>query len=502
MSKLKNDLRRPEMGYFNLINSILDVIIELDLDLTITYINDQVYDVYGYSTEEIIGKKCIEFIHPDDVPKTLDAIKKGIKTKLVISIEIRLRHKSGTYIPTFTKGQLVENHNQSKIVAVLRDITEIKETEHKLMESDQRYRKIIESIEDGYFEVDIKGNYTYVNDYISKFMGIPKNKLLGNNFAHFVDKDTVKEVFKIFNQVYNHNLPKGTFESQVIRNDGEKRTFEGWFYLKYDSNGKKVGFYGFTRDITSRKEAENKLKESEEKYREAYGRAELYKDLFYHDINNILTNIKLSIDISEKYIDEIGKEKDIKDLYSLIREQFGRGTKLISNVRKLSNLESLEHSLKSFEVTKSLKNTIRFINKSFQTKNLNININTTEKKLFVTANELITEVFDNLLINAINYNENPTKDILIKLSREIKNDINYIKFEFIDNGIGILDEKKKLIFQERFSKDRGSKGLGFGLTLVKKIIDHYKGEIWIENRVAEDYTQGSNFIFLIPEANK
>ena len=134
MSKLKNDLRKPEMGYFNLINSILDVIIELDQDLTITYINDQVYDVYGYLTEEIIGKNCIEFIHPDDVQKTIGAIKKGIETKLVISIEIRIRHKRGIYIPTFAKGQLVEHHNKSKIVAVLRDITEIKETSWRLIQ--------------------------------------------------------------------------------------------------------------------------------------------------------------------------------------------------------------------------------------------------------------------------------------------------------------------------------------------------------------------------------
>ncbi|MHA2131556.1 MAG: ATP-binding protein, partial [Promethearchaeota archaeon] len=77
----------------------------------------------------------------------------------------------------------------------------------------------------------------------------------------------------------------------------------------------------------------------------------------------------------------------------------------------------------------------------------------------------------------------------------------YAKYEFIDNGFGISDQKKEVLFQERFNKEKGSKGMGFGLTLVKKIIESYKGEIWVEDKVKDDYTQGSNFVFLIPKAN-
>jgi signal transduction histidine kinase len=248
--------------------------------------------------------------------------------------------------------------------------------------------------------------------------------------------------------------------------------------------------------------AEEKQKQSEPKYREAYDRAELYKDLFYHDINNILSNIKLSIDMSEKYLDKPGKKHEIENLYKLIREQFGRGTKLITNVRKLSNLENIEKSLKSVEVNKVLKNAINFIQKSLQSNNINIKIESSEKKFFTKANELLIDIFDNLLINAVNYNENLQKEILIKVSKKSKKKVKYIKFEFTDNGIGISNKRKESIFQERFNKEKGSKGMGFGLTLVNKIIESYKGKIWIEDRVEGDYTQGSNFIFLIPEAEK
>jgi len=495
-----NNSLMPEMGYFNLINSILDVVLEFRLDFTITYINPQVQEVFGYSPKDLIGKKSTDFIHPDDVPIVLETIKRAIKTRDIISVEFKLHHKKGYYLPVFARGCLVENNNQSKIIAVLRDVTEIKESQRKSMESDKKYREIIENIEDGYYEVDLEGKYTYVNDYICRYLGMSKEKLLGTISTQIVKKNTRQEIIKIFSNMYEKNLPKETFESQVIRNDGKTRTFEGTVYLKYDSNGKKIGFYGFTHDITEKKKSEKKLKESEKKYRELYDRAELYKDLFYHDINNILSNIKLSIDLSQKYLDEPGKENEIKDLYKLIREQFDRGTKLITNVRKLSNLENLEKSLKSVEVNKVLKDAINFLKKSMQSRDINIKIESPEKKIFARTNELLIDIFDNILINSVNYNENIKKEILIRISRDSIKQVSYIKFEFIDNGIGILDKRKKIIFQERFSKEKGSKGMGFGLTLVKKIIESYKGKIWVEDRVDGDYTQGSNFVFLIPEA--
>jgi len=502
MSKFENDSTTSEKRYFNLINSILDIIIEIDLDLIINYINPQVYDVFGYIPEEIIGKKAIVFIHQDDASRVVESIKKGIKTREIISENFRIRHKKGNFIPVSAKGRVVDYENQTKIVVIFRDLIKEQEAEQKLNESDKRYREIIENIEDGYFETDLKGILIYVNDYICRYLGISREEFLGKSYAFVLDKNTINEVFKTFNKVFTENLPKGVFESEVIRSDGERRTFEGTFYLKYDSNGKKVGFYGFSRDITERKNAEEKQKLSEAKYREAYNRAELYKDLFYHDINNILSNIKLSIDLSEKYLDKPGKERDIKDLYELIREQFGRGTKLITNVRKLSNLENLERSLKSVDVNKVLKDAINYIQKSLQSRDINIKIESPEKKIFIRANELLIDVFDNILINAVNYNENPKKEVLIKISRESKNNMKYIKFEFIDNGIGISNKRKEVIFHERFSKEKGSKGMGFGLTLVKKIIESYKGKIWIEDRIEGDYTQGSNFVFLIPEAKK
>ncbi|MCK4287058.1 MAG: GHKL domain-containing protein, partial [Candidatus Lokiarchaeota archaeon] len=324
---------------------------------------------------------------------------------------------------------------------------------------------------------------------------IPSEQFLGKKMIEVLPKD-VGDLFK--NALYQ---TMSTKNPQIIDYSLMIGDSLGYFEARnlfFDENAIAI----FIRNITERKNAEEKQKQSELKYREAYDRAELYKDLFYHDINNILSNIKLSIDLSEKYLDKPGKEREIKELYEVVRDQFGRGAKLINNIRKLSNLENLKSSLKSVDVNKVLKDAINYIKKSPQSRDINIKIETPKKKIFTNANELLIDVFDNILINAVKYNENLKNEVLIKTSRESKNNIQYIKFEFIDNGIGISKKRKEVIFQKRFSKEKGSKGMGFGLTLVKKIIESYKGEIWIEDKVEGDYTQGSNFVLLIPEAEK
>ena len=74
----------------------------------------------------------------------------------------------------------------------------------------------------------------------------------------------------------------------------------------------------------------------------------------------------------------------------------------------------------------------------------------------------------------------------------------YIKIEFKDNGISITDDAKEKIFQNNHKKDNNGRGMGVGLSLVNNIIESYNGNIRVENRVKNDYTQGSNFIVEIP----
>ncbi len=230
----------------------------------------------------------------------------------------------------------------------------------------------------------------------------------------------------------------------------------------------------------------------------AYNRAEFYKDLCSHDINNILQAILSGMQLCEMNLDD---PHEIKSIIKIITDQVIRGANLISNIRKLSQIEGTKISLKRTKIRNILKKSVDYIKKSYTDKKINIKVDSVSEQLYIQANELISDVFENILINAIKHNKSAILEIEVMISREQKLGVNYLRFEFQDNGLGISDPRKEKIFQRGYSKNKTAQGMGLGLSLVKKIIENYKGEIWVEDRVIGDYSKGSNFVLLIPEVN-
>jgi signal transduction histidine kinase len=243
----------------------------------------------------------------------------------------------------------------------------------------------------------------------------------------------------------------------------------------------------------------DKLEESEENFQEAYQRVNFYKDLFTHDINNVLNNVSMALKLLSENVEIV---ENISDYLNIAREAINRGKNLVNNVRKLSQIDSNEISVVPIGAIKVLKKTIEFVKQTYATKKINVRLEIIKTPFMIYSNEFLTDIFENILINAVEHNLNPEIDIIIQVSKEKRNKVNFIKFEFIDNGIGILNERKINIFKGgyRGDQDREIKGMGFGLSLVKKILSSYGGYINVENRVKGDYSKGSNFIILIPEA--
>ncbi|MFX0057237.1 MAG: sensor histidine kinase [Candidatus Hodarchaeota archaeon] len=244
---------------------------------------------------------------------------------------------------------------------------------------------------------------------------------------------------------------------------------------------------------------EEKITESERKYREAYDRETFYKDLVAHDINNILQNIQSSSELLSLSLKESKNLDNVAEMINLIEEQIKRGSNLVSNVRALSELEEAEIILEPIEIYEFLNKAIKYTTKRFQEKNIRIDIESDSDKTNVKANELLLDVFENILINAVKYNENPSIEIQIKHSKLKMEDKNYHKLEFTDNGIGIPDYMKEKIFTRVYRKDKSVSGMGLGLSLVKKIIEKYDGYIWVEDKIKGEPNKGSNFIILLPE---
>ncbi|TXT58804.1 MAG: putative Histidine kinase [Promethearchaeota archaeon] len=247
-----------------------------------------------------------------------------------------------------------------------------------------------------------------------------------------------------------------------------------------------------------------KIKEEEERYLKAYNRAEFYKDLFVHDINNILQNIHSSTELSKIYVKSKDNQEKIEELFIIIDGQVKRGLKLISNIRGLSEIEKNEVNVKIINMKPILEQAIQYIRNSYQKRNIEIMVNyhNHSREFFVQANELLLEVFENIMINSVKHNDK--EDIKIRIDvKKTKNKGNkWVKLEFSDNGIGIPDEKKGRIFQKRPFRREYSSGMGLGLSLVKEILQLFNSKISVHDRVKGDFSEGSTFIIEIPSFDK
>lgn len=244
------------------------------------------------------------------------------------------------------------------------------------------------------------------------------------------------------------------------------------------------------------------MQDVENVYQGAYNRTKCLEGLFIHDISNLFQIISNSIELCGSMLKEGVITEDILEYFQLIAQQLTRGKKLIRNVRNLADLEEYEMILEPVEVISALRSAINFALISFPKRKIKVKITPVHGNLMAMANELLSEVFENIIMNAIKYNKNKIAKIEIIVSKVEINSEKYVKIKFKDNGIGIDDDRKNTIFQEVHFKRRNPNGMGIGLSLVAKLIELYGGEIWVENRIGGDTTKGSNFIILIPSEKK
>ncbi len=149
-----------------------------------------------------------------------------------------------------------------------REIDERRRAGVELRESEEKYRTILESMDEGYFEVDLAGNFIFFNDALVRIAGYRRDELLGMNNQDYTTPETAKEMYQIFSKIYRTGKPAEIVDYEIFRKDGSLRVLEMSASLMRDSTGVPIGFRGLARDVTERKRAEEALRESEERFRE------------------------------------------------------------------------------------------------------------------------------------------------------------------------------------------------------------------------------------------
>ncbi|MFZ5597110.1 MAG: sensor domain-containing diguanylate cyclase/phosphohydrolase [Bacillota bacterium] len=258
---LKGRLSESEKKYRITFEYTGTAMIVIEDDMVISMANKETERLTGYSTEEIVGTKWDRYVHKADLEKMLGyhSERRSTKRDTPTRYEFRLITKSGEIKNILYNVNLVPGTRQS--IGSLIDITEQKMVEQALRNSEEKYRLLIESIEDGYYEVDLDGNILYYNEALARIYGVyEKSKYLGMNYRSFSDEKNASMLFKTFNRVFRSKRPEKSLHWELIRKDGQKRTLEVSVSLVKDYKGKLTGFRGIVRDVTERKQVEEKLK--------------------------------------------------------------------------------------------------------------------------------------------------------------------------------------------------------------------------------------------------
>jgi PAS domain S-box-containing protein len=266
--RLYEELQSSDEQYRDLFDSASDLIQSVASDGCLLYTNKAWRDMLGYSEKEIANLKIWDIISPESMDHCMGLFKRVMAGEHVSDIETVFVAKDGNLIAVegnahcrFAEGKPVSTQG------FFRDVTKRKRAEEALRQSEVRYRTILEEMEEGYFEVDVHGNFTVINDATCRVLGYPREEIIGVNYRVFVTEEYVDAVYQAFNQIYQTGTPIQQFTWEVLGKDGGRRFIEASLSRLQDQEGRLIGFRGVGRDITERKRAEESLRQSEERYR-------------------------------------------------------------------------------------------------------------------------------------------------------------------------------------------------------------------------------------------
>ncbi|MBF0509415.1 MAG: PAS domain-containing protein [Deltaproteobacteria bacterium] len=258
-TRVEEALRESEARYKQLVNHAPAGIYEFDL-MTGKFrnVNDVMCEYTGYTREEFLSLAPVDLLATESLDRFEERFGQMLaRDKAFDNLELKMRSKTGREFWVILNARIV--HEAGKIngvTVVVYDITERKRMEETLRQSEERYRTILDSIGEGYYEIDLSGNFTFVNEAMGRLFGYHKNELEGMNSLRLTDRESAKKVYQVLNVVYRTGKATTGVEWSLTGKDGTSRNLESSVSLVRNSSGKAIGFRGIARDVTERKRME------------------------------------------------------------------------------------------------------------------------------------------------------------------------------------------------------------------------------------------------------
>lgn len=385
------------------------------------------------------------------------------------------------------------------------EIVERVRAEQALRESEEKYRTILQSIEEGYYEVDLAGNLTFFNESLRRHLGYSRDELMGMNNRQFTSKETARRVYETFNTVFKTGMAATAFDWEMIAKDGTHKFVELSISLMRDSKGEPMGFRGVARDITERKKAEEQAKVHQQQLMHASKMVALGTLVsgVAHEINNpnnfIMLNSPIlkeawenAIPILEKYYAENGDflvggmnftemRKNIPALFSGISDGAKRIKQIVDDLKNYVRDDTADLT-QSVDITAVLKSAVGLLSNMIKKSTSRFSVEYGKNIPSLKGNfQRLEQVLINLIQNACQALPDAKKGIFVSV-RFIKENSNIV-IKVRDEGKGIPPEMLLRITDPFFTTKHDSGGIGLGLSISSKIVEEHGGTLHFESEI-------------------
>jgi PAS domain S-box-containing protein len=470
-----------------------DIILLFNKDYIIVEANDRAIDTYQYSRNELIGKNVTELRSPEGlstIKKDLDLLEKNGSATL----ETVHRRKDGTTFPIEISARKVDIEGAKFYQSISRDISERKEAEETLMNSEERFRKVFE---DSLFGMVMTGKDLFIikaNSAFCRMLGYSEEELIGHTFKDFTHPEHLQKDEMSVLRLIAREMQIYHTEKRYIRKDGSTIWGSTTVNIIRNKEGEAQILFAMVEDITERKKTESDLITAKEKAEES----DRLKTAFLHNVSHEIRTPMNAILGFSSLLNEPGIQEEERNQFIEVISQ--SSSQLLSIINDIVDLASIESGQVRLNIRKiNINDELRNLREQFSYKQkpvgISLNLKTTledNDAYILTDKTKLIQILSNLINNAFKF----TKEGNITFGYELKN--SDLEFFVEDTGVGIPLEYKDRVFDRFYQVDstvsRQYSGTGLGLSICKAYVELLGGRIWLNSAPDE----GSIFYFTIP----
>ncbi len=472
-----------------------EAFIGIDRDGVVTDWNHQAEFTFGWSREEAVGRSLPELILPERFRENYrQGLQRFVETGYGPVLNQRLEliglHRAGHEFPVEVTVSAVRAGGDYFFCAFLHDITQRKEAERLLRESEERFRLLVEGVKDhAILRLDPQGYVQSWNPGAERIHGYTAEEVIGQHFACFYLPDEAAAGKPAQDLAVAVAEGRWAEEGIRVRNDGERYWASIVITALHNEQGELRGFAMITRDVTQRRDTEDAVRRTATELARSNAELEQFAYVASHDLQEPLRAIAGYCQLLQRrYVGRLDTDAD--EFIAFAVDGATRMQRLIEDLLCYSRVGTRGKAFEPIDC-----------NEVFGQALINLKTAITENGAEITRSELPTlpadgsqleQLFQNLLSNAIKFRHNTPPRIHV--AAEIEGD-QWV-FSVTDNGIGIEARFAERIFAifQRLHTRREYPGTGIGLAICKKIVERHGGRIWLRSSPGK----GSTFYFTLP----